>query len=136
IIATGHAPGTAALAERYPAPALPLVDRPFIQHLVEHVAGQGVKQFDFVLSHLPEQIEQHLGDGTRWGCRFTFHLARDAARPYGLLRALDLGPADGEPLLLGHADRLPVLALQTAAADAEGNLPVLFCRDRKSTRLN
>ena len=68
VIATGEAPDMTGLSERYPAPMLPLVDRPFIQHVVEILVDQGVTVFDFVLSHQPEKIEEVLGDGTRWGC--------------------------------------------------------------------
>src|SRR5437879_4267196 len=110
LIATGQANGLAPLDEHYPAPLLPLLDRPFLQHVVEYVAQQGVTRFDFVLSQHPERFEDLLGDGTRWGCRFTFHLAGDALRPYRALQTLDLGP-DGEPVLLGHADRLPPVRL-------------------------
>jgi len=112
------------LNERYPLPLLPLVDRPFLQHVVEFCISQGVKQFDFVLSHLPEKIEALLEDGKRWGSRFTFHLARDPLRPYRLLRILDLQGQPGEPLLLGHADRLPQMRLQEASGT--GVLPLLF----------
>lgn len=123
IIATGDGPGITPLDERYPVPMLPLMDRPFIQHVVEYFARQGVTQFDFVLSHLPEKIEHHLGDGKRWGCRFTYHLARDPRRPYRVLKALDLGTDGGEPLLFGHADRLPAISLD----ETRPGVPVLFC---------
>lgn len=114
IIATGDEPGIAPLNDRYPAPLLPLVDRPFVQHVVESFANQGVKQFDFVLSHFPEKLEHFLGDGHRWGARFTYHLTRDATRPYRLLKAVDWQFEGGEPVLFGHADRLPALALEKA----------------------
>ena len=124
ILATGNSPGTAPLNEHYPTPLFPLADRPFLQHLIEFCIKQGVTQFDFVLSHLPEKIEHHCGDGKRWGSRFTYHLARDPAHPYRLLKALQLegGPEGG--LLLGHADRLPRLDL--AEARAAGTRPLLF----------
>src|SRR5438477_2620675 len=124
IIATGDEPGIVPLNDRYPAPLLPLVDRPFIQHVVEYFANQGVRQFDFVLSHFPEKLEHHLGDGHRWGARFTYHLARDASRPYRLLKALDLDTAGGEPILFGHADRLPAVPL-AKAREAAAALPLL-----------
>ena len=41
VIATRKAPEMDRLAERYPAALLPLFDRPFIQHVVEYLAGQG-----------------------------------------------------------------------------------------------
>lgn len=123
LIATGEGPGVAPLDERYPVPLLPLADRPFIQHVVEHLVSQGIRRFEFVLSHLPEKLEQFLGDGARWGCRFHFHLARDPARPYRLLRALKY---EEEVLLLGHADRLPPLPLADIDASPTDLAPLLF----------
>ena len=105
IIATGLNSEMSALNERSPIPLLPVGDRPFIQHIVEALVERGITEFDFVLHHLPEKLEHLLGDGARWGCRFQFHLARNAARPYGMLKTLR---AD-EPILLAHADRLPAL---------------------------
>jgi NDP-sugar pyrophosphorylase family protein/lipopolysaccharide/colanic/teichoic acid biosynthesis glycosyltransferase len=124
IIATGDSPEIKPLDDRHPVPLLPLVDRPFIQHVVEFFAGQGATRFDFVLSHLPEKIEHQLGDGARWGSRFTFHLARDPRCPYRVLKALDWS-GDDAPLLFGHADRLPLVPLGEAAARPAK--PVLFC---------
>ena len=62
------------LAEQMPLSLLPLGDRPVIQHMIEFLAHQGVRQFELILEHSPEQVEQYLGDGTRWGCRFRYHL--------------------------------------------------------------
>ena len=76
------------LAIVVPTPMLPLADKPFIQHVVETLVDRGVTEFDFALNHLPEKIEHLLGNGARWGSRFRFHLARDASRPYGVLKAV------------------------------------------------
>jgi len=114
-----------ALTERRPAPMLPLLDRPFVQHTVEFLVGQGVREFDFVLSHLPEEIEGLLGDGTRWGAAIRCHLARDADHPYDSIRVMGL-EAESRPVLLGHADRLPEVALARTAAPAENGTAVLF----------
>src|SRR4051794_33610873 len=125
IIATGEGAAFAPLNERYPAPLLPLVDRPFLQHIVEYLVEQGILEFDFVLSHLPEKIEHLLGDGTRWGSTFRFHLVGDASRPYRLLPTIL--PRDGqEPLLLGHADRLPQFSLADLHSLLHHRLPVVF----------
>jgi lipopolysaccharide/colanic/teichoic acid biosynthesis glycosyltransferase len=126
IFSTGDWPGIAPLNERHPAPLLPLVDRPFLQHIVERLVNQGITRFDFVLSHHPEKIEHFLGDGQRWGCKFVFHLARDAARPYRVLRTMNY--EENEPLLLGHADRLPALTLRDTAVTP----PLLFCEEERA----
>jgi NDP-sugar pyrophosphorylase family protein len=134
ILATGNSPATAALNEHYPTPLFPLADRPFLQHVIEYCVNQGVTQFDFVLSHLPERIEHYFGDGKRWGSRFTYHLARDPSHPYRLLKALDLTSGPNGALLLGHADRLPQLNLRETGAC--GSPPVLFSwRDATGTAL-
>ena len=63
-------------SESRPAAMLPLVDRPFIQHVVETLVELGVRDFDFLLSQdLAGQIRECLGDGTRWGSAFRFHPA-------------------------------------------------------------
>lgn len=90
---------------------LPLIDRPFLQHIVEFVVEAGVDTIDIVLSHLPEKVEALLGDCTRWGVQIRYHLARDAARPYA---ALSRFGATG-PVLLVHADCLPHAALNCAS---------------------
>jgi lipopolysaccharide/colanic/teichoic acid biosynthesis glycosyltransferase len=125
IIATGQSPDGFLLHDRYPVPMLPLVDRPFLQHLVEYLVHQGVLVFDWVLCHLPEEIEQFLGTGKRWGAEFRYHLARDPLRPYKGIRALSLGGSNDEPILLGHADRLPAVRL-TGEALPPGKSPVLY----------
>jgi lipopolysaccharide/colanic/teichoic acid biosynthesis glycosyltransferase len=109
-MATGDCPDLTLLNERYPTPLLPLLDRPFVQHVVEFLIGLGATEFDFVLSRMPEKIEQLLGDGTRWGSAFRYHLAREAARPYPLLRTI-LAGAKGEPVMFVHANRLPLVQL-------------------------
>lgn len=127
IFSTGEWPGIAPLNERTPAPLLPLMDRPFLQHVIELLVSQKVAQFDMVLSHLPEKIEQFLGDGKRWGCKFTYHLARDPARPYRFLRTIQWPDFAGEPILLGHGDRLPSLSLDKVGTEGGPKPPVLFC---------
>jgi NDP-sugar pyrophosphorylase family protein len=128
IFSTGECPSIRPLNDRYPSSLVPLVDRPFLQHVVEYLVSQGVTHFEIVRSHLPEKIEQLLGDGHRWGCNFTYHLVRDAERPYRVLRTMNY--EENEPILLGHGDRLPQLSVKDAEVPAA---PVLFCSRRDQT---
>jgi NDP-sugar pyrophosphorylase family protein len=123
IIATGRNADLHSLNERYPTPMLPLADKPFIQHIVETLVDRGVTEFDFVLNHLPEKIEHLLGNGARWGSQFRFHLARDASRPYGALKAISATGA-AESILLAHADRLPQLP---ESLDVHKEQSAVFC---------
>jgi len=125
IIASGLNPDMAALNERYPSPLLPLVDRPFIQHVVEFLVEGGITQFEFVLSYLPRKIENLLGDGSRWGSVFRFHLARNPENPYDILKTITLGD-DAGPLLLVHADRLPQIGLEQTRPGPQPAEPMMF----------
>lgn len=89
-------------------PALrPLFDRPFLQHIVEFLAGRGFARIHFVLGRDGEAVERHFGDGRRWGCSFHYYLTPDPGRPAGpLAAAVAIG---GGPVLVGQADRLPLL---------------------------
>lgn len=126
IIATGHAPEIESMNEPRPVPLFPLIDRPFIQHTIEYLVDQGATEFDFLLSHLPEKFEELLGDGSRWGSQFRYHLARDAAHPYRLLKSLET-----EGVVLAHADRLPQVRLdQTEPACESG--PTIYVTPHNS----
>ena len=128
IIATGMNPVMEPLSRQHPSPMLPLVDRPFLQHVVEHVLDRGVREIDFALCHRPEKIEEFLGDGSRWGGVFRYHLVADPSRPYRVFQALGL-ERHGGPLLLGHGDRLPPLPLQQSPGDLKLEKPVLFLNE-------
>ncbi len=108
ILATGSACRLAALSEHRPPGLVPFLDRPFIQHVVERLVGSGFKKLDLVLSRFPEQIENLLGDGSRWGAAFQYHLVREGTRPFEAIRVMPL--ADDEVCVLAHELFLPICA--------------------------
>ncbi len=108
LVATGES-GREILSEQRPNSLLPLIDRPFIGHVLEAMAQAGIEEVDVILSRSPERIEAALGDGAPWGCRIRYHLTPDAARPYDVLKLLAHETAG--PLLLAHAERLPLTDL-------------------------
>lgn len=113
LIATGQNPAFHGLDEHLPIPLLPLADRPFLQHVVEYLVHQGIRRFEFVLSHLPEKIEAALGDGARWGCSFRYQLAPSQDDALRLAR----GIAGDGPVLLGSGTCLPEFALSALEPD-------------------
>jgi hypothetical protein len=91
-------------AERYPAAMLTLMDRPFIQHVMETLVNRGCSRFEVVVSHRPEKLETLLGDGNRWGADIRYHLVPRPDRPYRPLKLLGKRP-EMYPVLLGIAMR-------------------------------
>lgn len=84
-----------ALTEHLPTVLVPLGDRPFLQHLIEYLVGQGIREFEVFSFEFPEKIEALLGDGTRWGSRITCHLGRNEAdlwRRFRLLARKETAP--------------------------------------------
>jgi len=131
IIAPGISAGMEPLNENYPTSMLPLVDRPFIQHVVEYLVEQGILRLEFVFSHLPEKLERFLGNGSRWGCSFGFHLARDPSHPYDVLKTIAYGK-EGDAVLVGHADILPQMRIRETRPEKVSEKPVLFVHSTSS----
>ncbi len=118
IIATGKANGGPRIPGFSPDILMPLVDRPFIQHVVEYLVDRGVRECDFILCDQPERVEHLLGNGERWGARFRFHLTGDPHHPYDRLKLIVPEAGDSDIWLIGHGNRLPAL-------DAIASKPVL-----------
>ena len=113
-------------SERYPSAMLPLMDRPFIQHVMETLVNRGCNRFEVVLSHLPETLEALLGDGKRWGVDIRYHLVRRPDRPYRPLKLLGDQPQN-HPMLLVHADRLVQADIIESKPSSPADGPVLYC---------
>jgi len=96
---TRPAPGVDPLMTR-------LVDRPFIQHVVESLVQAGFHQIDVLLDSPRFALVRLLEDGTRWGVRIRIRrIPATGALPLGILAeetGLDAG------LLLARGDCLPV----------------------------
>ena len=97
----------------------PLVDRPFLQHLVESIIGHGIREIDFVLPDVDQAARAMLGDGTRWGAQFKYHAA---AGPVNDSRKKIAANKPEEMFFLAHSDRLPLIQL-----DVKNCAPTLFC---------
>ncbi len=137
---------TNELAERtpwgdaYPSAMMPLIDRPFIQHVVEYLVNQGFDRFDVVLCQYPEKIKALLGDGARWGVKFKYHLVKDPSQSVKTLKCLDFGKSN-EWLLLVYADRLCLADLKPVKPAHIFCHRILYCtihteNDHKDKKLN
>lgn len=127
LIAVTEMTGTDVMADRYPSCLLPLMDRPFVQHLVEYFTGQGVTEFRIVACHLPGEIRRALGNGERWGVKISYHLVRDPERPYRLLNS-DTLFKNGKNVLLIHGDLLVTVDIGKEKPSDESCGPVLYTR--------
>ncbi len=86
IIATGYAPDIKGLTKSVSAEMLPLLDRPFLQHIVESLINRNISGIDFIINEHAHVIEELFSSGKRWGSEFKYHLCKDPQRPFELLK--------------------------------------------------
>lgn len=51
----------------YPKPLLPILNRPIMEHQIEHMRALGLRDVVLVVGHLKELVQAHFGDGSRLG---------------------------------------------------------------------
>lgn len=103
ILAAGRGERMRPLTDHTPKPLLPAGGRPLIEHIIAALVGSGFREFVVNTAHLGGQIEEHLGDGTRFGARIAYSREGEALETGGgIFRAL---PLLGEgPFLVVNGD--------------------------------
>ena len=91
ILAAGLGARMRPLTDYTPKPLLPVLGKPLIQHHLEKVAAAGIKEVVINHAYLGEQIEQFVGDGSRWGLQVYFSKeAEPLETGGGIVQALPL----------------------------------------------
>ncbi|OIQ75161.1 D-glycero-alpha-D-manno-heptose 1-phosphate guanylyltransferase [mine drainage metagenome] len=67
ILAAGQGTRIRPLTKDLPKPMIPLLGRPVMEYLIEHLASQGINEIMVNVAHLHHKIEQYFGNGHRWG---------------------------------------------------------------------
>jgi mannose-1-phosphate guanylyltransferase len=52
-----------------PKPMIPLVNQPFIEHMIENMRNQGITEVILAVQYLAERFRESLGDGSRLGVK-------------------------------------------------------------------
>lgn len=87
-----------------PACMLPLVDKPFIQHILEYLINMHLESVNFVVKGCNEQLKEFLGDGTQWGGKFSYSPVPEADHLMKTVRVLCQESHD--PILLADGNYL------------------------------
>ncbi len=72
ILAGGLGTRLGAETQGLPKPMVPVGERPFLEYLVEQLAGQGFQELLLLVGHRAEAIESHFGDGRARGLRISY----------------------------------------------------------------
>jgi len=72
ILAAGKGTRMKALTQELPKPMLPVQGRPILEHILEGLLGAGIQDVCFITGWRAEVIEDHFGDGARFGARISY----------------------------------------------------------------
>jgi NDP-sugar pyrophosphorylase family protein len=72
ILAAGVGSRLDPLTRNLPKPLVPIVNKPVMEHIVELLARNGVKQIMVNLHYHGDQIKKYFGDGKKWGVHISY----------------------------------------------------------------
>ena len=55
-----------------PKSMVPIMNRPFLEHMIEYLKGHAIDEIILTLCYLPHHIRDYFGDGSRFGVRLSY----------------------------------------------------------------
>ena len=103
IMAGGKGLRLRPLTKTTPKPMLPVNGRPMLEWIVKRFVDQGITEIVISINYLGGQIENHFGNGTKFGADITY--LRESS-PLGTAGALSLLAEPTEPFITINGDIL------------------------------
>ncbi|MGO4869897.1 MAG: HAD-IIIA family hydrolase [Roseiarcus sp.] len=72
ILAGGRGERMRPITDDRPKPMAPILGRPFLEYQIEQLRDQGFERVLILLGYLPDVVQNHFGDGRRWGVRIDY----------------------------------------------------------------
>lgn len=77
ILGAGSGKRLQPISNEIPAPMLPILNKPLILYIIEHLKKFGINEVKISLHHLPEIIDSYLGEGEELDIKISYSLERD-----------------------------------------------------------
>jgi dTDP-glucose pyrophosphorylase len=90
------------LTEDTPKPLLRVGPRPILETILEAFVQHGFGRFYLSVNHMADQVEEHFGDGTKWGVRIDYLREKDRLGTAGALSLIPEPPT--EPIFVMNGD--------------------------------
>lgn len=119
------------LTDTVPKPMLPLLGKPMLEWNIEHFKRHGVNEFFINLHHLPEVIQNHFGDGSKWGVKINYHFESEIMGTAGGVKNFEEKIGDLFYLIYGDMISLVDYTAMTEAFLAKDN-PIGLQRTKKT----
>lgn len=75
ILAGGRGTRLRPLTDTLPKPMVPFHGRPFLEYLLDLLRGQGIERVLLLLGYLAENVQEHFGDGGRFGLAIDYSVS-------------------------------------------------------------
>jgi len=136
IVAGGLGTRMRRVADTIPKALIPVMDRPFADWQLRHLAANGVDHIVYCIGYGGDMIRQYVGDGSRFGLAVTWVDEGPRLRGTGgaLRLALDQGALDEAFFVLYGDSYLPIDMCEVAKAWRESRLPALMTVMRNEGR--
>ena len=72
-----------------PKPMLPLGEKPILEHLIEWIKKNGVKEIVLCVSYLRKKIEDYFGDGKKFGVKIEYAISKNPLATAGQLKTAE-----------------------------------------------
>jgi dTDP-glucose pyrophosphorylase len=107
IMAGGKGTRLGELTKHTPKPLMTVAGRSILEWIILNLVGDGIRDVYVSVNYLAEKIEEHLGDGSRLGCRVRY-LREHPDKPLGTAGSLTLLRAErpdlAEPVIVMNGD--------------------------------
>jgi mannose-1-phosphate guanylyltransferase len=133
ILAAGKGTRVRPITHVLPKPMIPLVRKPVMEFLVEHLKAHDIKQIMVNTSHLAPVIEEYFRDGDRFGVQMAYSFEGDLIG--GQIEGKAIGSAGGMKKIQdfsGFFDETFVVLCGDALVDIDFAQVLRFHRERKS----
>jgi len=110
VLAAGYGKRLAPITHTTPKPLVPVAGRPLLDRLLEFLRAGGIEDVVINLHHLGHRIEEHVGDGRRFGLRVRYSPEDPILDTGGGIKNAEPLLA-GEPFVVANGDSLLELPL-------------------------
>lgn len=94
ILAAGQGTRVRPLTYELPKPMVPILGKPVMAYLVEHLVAHGVREIMVNVSYLHEKIEEYFGDGHQYGAQIGYSF-EGYVNDFGQVMPQPIGSAGG-----------------------------------------
>ena len=113
ILPSGKSETFKPLTYQMPVGLLPIVNKPLMEHQVELLVRNEVRNIRLSCKHLSNKVENHFGAGSRWGATISYNFEQP---PFGAISSLQqMNPFfQGDTLIVMDSDVVADIELQDA----------------------